>query len=71
VPVTLYTDRVTDPKHKAGDAENSKLQAKLIGSTTLPSYVIVKPDGETVVGSTVFTDDPRQFAGWMKANIAK
>jgi thiol:disulfide interchange protein len=69
VPVTLYTDRIQNPQHKEKDAANAKLQEKLIGSTTLPSYVIVKPDGETVTSSRVFTDDPKEFAKWMSDGI--
>lgn len=63
--VSLYTDRKTNPKYAAADTKNSDLQQKLVKSVTLPTYVVVKPDGETVVGSTPFMDNPDKFAEWL------
>ncbi len=63
--VSLYTDRKTNPKYAEADSKNSALQQKLVKTITLPTYVVVKPDGETVIGSTPFLDDPDAFAKWL------
>ena len=66
--VSLYTDRLRQPKYKEADAKNAALQQKLVKTATLPTYVVVKPDGETVVGSTPFMDNPDKFADWLATN---
>ncbi len=63
--VSLYTDRLRQPKYKDSDARNAALQQKLVKTATLPTYVVVKPDGETVVGSTPFMDSADEFAKWL------
>lgn len=63
--VSLYTDRTRNPKYKEGDKANSALQQKLVNTVTLPTYVVVKPDGETVVGSVPFLNDADKFAEWL------
>ena len=66
--VSLYTDRVQDPKHKEEDLANSALQQKLLQSVTLPAYVVVTPDGEMKVSSREFTPSPEEFATWLAGN---
>jgi thiol:disulfide interchange protein DsbD len=44
VPVRLYTDRLSPAEVKAADAANRGLMEKL-GSTTLPRYVLMSPEG--------------------------
>ena len=66
--VSLYTDRVQDPKHKAEDLANSALQQKLLQSVTLPAYVVVTPDGEVKVNSREFTPNSDEFAEWLASN---
>lgn len=66
--VSLYTDRKSNPKYRDADAKNSELQQKLVQTITLPTYVVVKPDGTTVVDSTPFMDNPDAFAEWLAKN---
>ncbi|MBS1701275.1 MAG: thioredoxin family protein [Armatimonadetes bacterium] len=63
--VSLYTDRVKNPKYAESDTKNSNLQQKLVGTVTLPTYVVVSPDGSTVLGSTPFLDDVDGFTKWL------
>jgi thiol:disulfide interchange protein DsbD len=63
--VSLYTDRKDDPAHRDADAKNSALQQKLVTTITLPTYVVVKPDGTTVVSSVPFTDNVDAFAKFL------
>ena len=64
--VSLYTDRKTNPKYAEADTKNSNLQQKLVGTITLPTYAVVKPDGTTVVGSVPYTPDSAEFAAWLE-----
>lgn len=66
--VSLYTDRIKNKEYADADRKNSALQQKLVKSVTLPTYVVVKPDGETVIGSTPFMEDPDEFAKWLAKN---
>ena len=63
--VSLYTDRKTNPAFAAADTKNSELQQKLVGTITLPTYVVVQPDGTTVVGSVPYTPNSDEFAMWL------
>jgi len=47
VPVRLYTDRQSSPEVKKADEANRGLMVEL-GSTTLPYYVLMSPDGEVL-----------------------
>ncbi len=67
VPVSLYTDRIKDAKHKDLDKKNSELQQRLVKTATLPTYAIVKPDGETVVSSWPFVDNPKDFGAKLRS----
>jgi thiol:disulfide interchange protein len=66
VKVELFTDRQTP-----GDARNRRLQRELTGTVALPVYLIVQPDGKTVVrmfeGST---RDPQQFVAFLQPGSA-
>jgi thiol:disulfide interchange protein DsbD len=64
--VSLYTDRTLQAKYKESDSRNAALQQQLVGTATLPTYVIVKPDGTSVVGSVPFTDSVDAFADWLE-----
>ena len=64
--VSLYTDRTFDDRYRANDTKNAALQQKLVGTATLPSYVVVKPDGETIVGSTPFNDNIDAFEKFLE-----
>lgn len=66
--VSLYTDRTMIPEFAAADSKNSALQQKLVGVVTLPTYVVVKPDGTTVVDSTPYLDSPDKFADFLSRN---
>jgi thiol:disulfide interchange protein len=63
--VSLYTDRTFEDKFRESDTKNAALQQKLAHTATLPTYVVVKPDGETVVGSVPFTDSVDAFADFL------
>lgn len=41
----LYTDRLQNPRFKAGDEENRKLLLERFGSAALPVYITLGPDG--------------------------
>ncbi len=58
----LYTDRESQP----GDAENRKLQLKLTGTEALPVYVLISPDGAVLRKFEGSTNDPAQFASFLK-----
>ena len=64
--VSLYTDRTLQDKYKESDGRNAALQQKLVGTATLPTYVVVKPDGTTVVNSTEFKDNVDDFAKFLE-----
>jgi thiol:disulfide interchange protein len=64
--VSLYTDRTLQAKYKESDGRNAALQQKLVGTATLPTYVVVKPDGTTVVNSTEFRDSVDDFAKFLE-----
>jgi thiol:disulfide interchange protein len=64
--VSLYTDRTLQAKYKESDGKNAALQQKLVGTATLPTYVVVKPDGTTVVNSTEFKDSVDDFAKFLE-----
>ena len=64
--VSLYTDRTLQAKYKESDGRNAALQQKLVGTATLPTYVVVKPDGTTVVNSTEFKDSVDDFAKFLE-----
>ncbi len=69
--VSLKTDRKDDAIYRDADAKNSALQQKLVGVVTLPTYVVVKPDGTTVLGSTPFLNDIDGFAKFLDETAAK
>ena len=66
VLVALYTDYVPsiperDRAEELAD-DNRKLQEEWFGDVTLPSYVIVTPDGETRLAENLgFTPNPQDF----------
>ena len=64
--VSLYTDRVSQSKYKDSDGKNAALQQQLVHTATLPTYVVVKPDGTTVVGSRPYTENPEVFAKFLE-----
>ncbi len=64
--VSLYTDRTLQAKYRESDGRNAALQQKLVGTATLPTYVVVKPDGTTVVNSTEFKDSVDDFAKFLE-----
>jgi len=64
--VSLYTDRTFDDKYRESDTKNAALQQKLVGTATLPTYVVVKPDGQTLVGSTPFNDNIDTFTKFLE-----
>jgi len=47
VPVRLYTDRRAPPEVKVRDKANAELMVRL-GSTTLPYYVLMSPQGDAL-----------------------
>jgi hypothetical protein len=47
VPLRLYTDRRSPPEVKTKDAANAALAVQL-GSSTLPFYVLMSPEGKVL-----------------------
>lgn len=61
VIVQLYTDRPT-PEDKA----NQQLQDKLAKNIALPTYVLVKPDGQVIEKYEGLSPTPQEFADFLK-----
>ena len=64
--VSLYTDRTFDDRYRDNDSKNAALQQQLVHTASLPTYVVVKPDGTTVVGSVQYTESPEVFAKFLE-----
>ncbi|MEI8281671.1 MAG: thioredoxin family protein, partial [Armatimonadota bacterium] len=64
--VSLYTDRTFDDHFRDSDTKNAALQQKLVGTATLPTYVIVMPDGQKVIGSKVFDGNIDRFTKFLE-----
>ncbi|MEI7986936.1 MAG: cytochrome c biogenesis protein CcdA [Armatimonadota bacterium] len=69
--VSLYTDRTLQAKYKESDGRNAALQQQLVHTATLPTYVIVQPDGSSVIGSVPFTDNVDAFTEWLEDSAKK
>jgi len=61
VVVQLYTDRPT-PSDKA----NQQLQNKLAQNIALPTYVLVKPDGQVIEKFEGLSPTPEEFTAFLK-----
>lgn len=62
----LYTDAKTDDNRK-----NQQLQQQLTGTVTLPIYVVVTPEGKVLDQFGGSTEDPDQFAKFIRGARSK
>lgn len=61
VKVQLYTDRPTD-----SDRHNQEIQTKLVGDNSLPTYVILTPEGKVIDKEAGLVRDVNEFVGFLK-----
>lgn len=61
VKVQLYTDRPTD-----SDRSNQALQTKLVGDNSLPTYVLLTPEGKVIDKEAGLVRDVKEFIGFLK-----
>ena len=61
VKVQLYTDRPTD-----SDRSNQNLQTKLVGDNSLPTYVILTPEGKVIDKEAGLVRDVNEFVGFLR-----
>jgi len=66
----VITELYTDGK-SAEDSRNQQLQQKLTGSVTLPVYVVLSPKGEVIAQFPGSTEDPNEFAKFIRDGKAK
>ena len=59
--VQLYTDRPTD-----SDRSNQELQTKLVGDNSLPTYVLLTPEGKVIDKEAGLVRDVNEFVGFLK-----
>lgn len=61
VKVQLYTDRPTD-----SDRSNQSLQTKLVGDNSLPTYVLLTPEGKVIDKEAGLVRDVNEFVSFLK-----
>ena len=76
VRVALYTDFVDIATLSEADREslaeaNLEREVDMTGQTTSPQYVVVTPDGKSVVANRGYDPDPAAFARFLKDARAK